>query len=689
MASRTAAAVAAGLPRAPAAPLAADEKQRLLARLAADPALAADPSEISDEVALQLFAALQPYSAALPAAPDAPKSVLLFSATNLSERYLQRLTTTAMVGFLFRMAREWEVPAASRRFVPRSVERAQKARGQAAKGPLRAAELQAGLARLQALQAGLQAAEAASAAAEARFAALSSELSLSAGELAALQAGGAPALRAGLEAAQAAFAAAHEARGDALAASFAVADALRRLGADGDDRVSATEATLRRDHPRQYGLLAAAAGGPPRLSGQQEMPPAAAHGIIDEFLRQLFEFNPDAHVRKAYDEFKLAPGPVPGLAGLQPLAADGSGRLPPAALAGPRPALLDAAEAADLAYLLADPERRNTALHLLQLPRLLEVALRFGEAGAAERFRRALAPPLDGDPAAAAAAQVPPRDTLHRFEHYCEANGSTLRAAAAAIYCDRPDFEWAIQPLKTFTGEPEAVARQVEEYRAVNAGAMNYSVYNVGYGSWSVLASVHANRSRVDLRGPQAALLEQIMDSVRHGNELGRELMAHRVRRNKAKEVREAGPDAPELAGYADLYSEGLLRAGARQAVADRLRARIARAQGDPVKLKQLEELERAGAELDGLLETAGRRPLTVPEREALQRAGRRAKVAEDLLDVPEGAIRVETYHYDAAGGGFTAGHFFTEAEAPDPAVTRQLTLGQAPSAAAAAAAAD
>ena len=76
-------------------------------------------SKLTSEQVLEIQKRLNPYAGiAGPALAADRKRIAAVSCTNLREDYLRRLTATSLVGFLFQVFHEWEVPVEQRRWTP-------------------------------------------------------------------------------------------------------------------------------------------------------------------------------------------------------------------------------------------------------------------------------------------------------------------------------------------------------------------------------------------------------------------------------------------------------------------------------------------------------------------------------------------------------------------------------------------
>ena len=362
---------------APAAPSGA-EFDTLLSEVLENPQRVLDPS-LSPEEVLALQRQLNPYSYAGGAGAEQGR-VAALSYTNLRADYLRRFTMTGLVGFVFCMLREWDAPAEARRWTSKAAaKREVSERAARSAATFTAADLLARSEKLQEMA--RAAADAATAAAAARSAA---ELANS--DALAAEAADAPAAerRRLDEEAAARLREADRAIGRACGLQYAAAFEFRQTGQDCDARLESLAAEGRR-HPEVREILEQfpLERAPP---GQLEMPAEAARLLVKAFLRSIFEYDPDAHVRSAHDEFVLAPAvtqhDVPGL-GAVPLDEADPSRLPLSVIVAAAPPSASAEDAwlAVLAHADANGDGDLCDAVVVRWPFVVDRTTRFAPGG--------------------------------------------------------------------------------------------------------------------------------------------------------------------------------------------------------------------------------------------------------------------------------------------------------------------
>lgn len=660
------------------------EFNNMLADIMENPEKLHDASLYSDEQILEIQKRLNPYGgvAGPPRAPD-QKKVAAVSYTNLREDYLRRLTMTSLVGFVFQMLTEWEVPAEARRWTP-----AKKRADDPAHQPYEADALVAHL------EATLAVAKAASAAAgEARGAeAAAAEATRQASETALLFPD---------KEAESTAAAAEKNRLGELAAGkaagllYAASHAAHRLGAEASGRLRST-ADLCLRFPEVKSVIAQYPLPPP--PGQVEVPASVAKEIIGGFLRHWFVFDPSVHVRSASnaDAIKSAVASA--------LVASGESR--PVDAADPSHLTLEAVLAAAvspepghreaLRVIKSSQHSLDAVSRLLRDEDLADAAL--AALAAPEAFRHYLFPVAAGDAARPAAENVPPQDTFHRWNYFTEVNYEALRTITEALYPERSDLDWAIALWQTFEGTAKEVDTAFDKFCQRYQDEVPSSIKTLEFGSWSLLADFKENRKKVQFYNKHTEVLKRILDRHAEDKRIGAELMRNRVLQEKARNIREAGPDGPGLKEYRRNQArqgQDLGAQGVERVISPEEMKRLEKARGDVKAAKELELLEQTERrieelkELKTLREKAGE-SLSGEEQAEYERHLREIDRIHEMLAVPDDAIQVDVFTND--GGNMARSHFYTKAEAPehlarDPAAAAGTAAHPAVAASAAAAA--
>ena len=657
----------------------------LVRDILANPERVLDPS-LTDEQILEVQKRINPYAGVAGAAPTpGRKRVACVSYTNLRENYIRRFTATSLVGFLFQVLQEWEVPAESRRWTP--------PRAETAPEPFAAADL---VGRLEtALAIAKEAADAAEAATAAQRAAAEEEIVVE----------GAPA-NPGEKYAEADFAAAK-----AAGLLYAATHTAHRIGQEAGLRLRATaEAGMR--YP-EVKVILSQRPLPPAPSSL-EVPPAIAKEIINGFLRNWLEFDPSVHVRSGHDAATIAPFIKKTRAGAAGETASGESDTT-VDTADPLHLTLEALRAAPpqpaanhkeaVSVILASPRAFSAVSTLLHDENLVEAALVVlggdGVRGAAKTifanprataaisalvndentadaalvalgdsasFRSYLFPVPVGSPVRPAADIVPPQDTFHRWAYYTEVNYDAIRTVTEALYPDRPDLDWALALWDTFEGTEEEVDAEFKKYCKRYADEVPSALKTLEFGAWSLLADFKQNRKNIDFYNAHTEVLRRILDRHAEDTRLGGDLMRNRVRQAKARNIATEGPDAPGLSAYKRSVAEkgqALTGKGVEKVISAEEMRRLEKANGSIKAAQELEVLEQLEKTIADLTDLEKLRPLTEAEARDLTAAKESLEKAREMIAVPDDAIQVDVFTSDPSTGQFTKSHFYTQAEGP------------------------
>jgi len=290
----------------------------------------------------------------------------------------------------------------------------------------------------------------------------------------------------------------------------------------------------------------------------------AAKTVVRAFLNANFNFNPDKHIIAAPAAHKAPPESDPERPQQDDLKREflsTAGAAPRADSAPPTPR--DIMSAAGMVYQGArtastNIERARRAIweYASTVPNPQALGNAMDALGVLERCSSkvsstaaTLAPLVSADLARdtlPALSIEPPADVFHHFSRYMSANYEELRRVTNCLYCTKPDLETAVIYYDHFKTAEEArsyVLRHETEFKA--------DVKVIENGSVTLLGPFRENRDRIDFYNKHTEVLKLIMKQIEEDHRIGEELMKKRIRRTKKKNLKEAGPDAPGLAAYA------------------------------------------------------------------------------------------------------------------------------------------
>jgi hypothetical protein len=631
--------------------------------------------DLTDEQLLTLQARINPYARLAGPAPDKEKTRLVAACfTNLREDYMRRFVTTAMVGFVMRMAREWETPVETRRWTPPKI-----AKKTADKKPFSIEELEQRLAMFQATVVAAKAAKAAvdEAVADAkkydseRMTFTEEEVKAARKELDDGIVETKDAISRNIREFNGLLKKAEEADGRLHGIMYTATLEIRNAGISADHRLGATEKAAMKFKnawqvieaipDRHQGLLP---------GGQQEVPKKLAAVIVREFLENYFEFDPDAHVRQAYEDVKIEPRlkrkDVAGLPESVIYDPFDPYRIPiKTLLAAAPPQSTVPSDVKPLSLIVESPsmlDRQrvyNTVCHLLRDPAAAKIAKYVladdsADPDRVERWTQMMFPVIAKD----AAPAIPPQDTFHRFEYYTTVNMEAIREITSSIYPEKVDLDFAISLMDVKEGTAEELEVWKTNYRDQYQDRVVSDIKFIQTGGWTLAADFKANRERVNVYNKQTTILEDILTRHEQDRKLGGELMRKRVKRTKAKNIEECGPDAQGLSNYKHEFPTD---APAGLSGADR--RRLEKAKGNLKAARELEYIEGHEEIVRKLKDIAHLRSLDDTETATLKKSLEEINKAKEMLDVPDGAIQIDVWGPDAETGEFGKTKFYSESE--------------------------
>lgn len=640
------------------------ELNALLAELRENPEKA-QTADLSLEQIAALQKKLNPYTRiAGPGRDEKEPHIAAMSYTNMSEDTIRRFTMVSVVAFIYRMFGEWIVKPEKRRWKP--------AKAQQETSPFDVVDLEIRLDALQELLTHLKEKEqekkdAIDAQEEYDKTCVFSEEEMEKEKdkiMAAIEKQSQ--LRKKVAEAEDAF----------QGFRYMMTLELRTMGIEADLRLRATEKEAMQHPKSKSGIQAMPNRHRGILPGsEQEMPEIMARGIIGEFLDAHFEFNPDAHVRCAYDEVasSVEMREVPGLKGPIPYDIADPKRIPLQQLlekAPPESNVVTDKEFLELMVYDPSADNRqynyNTVCRLLQnepLARIAKYVLADNpeDKDRAERWRRMLLPKLTQE--VLGERRPPPQDTFHRFNYYMEVNMEALREATASLFPDGRmiGYDFAIQLMDSTKGSHENVEAWKEKFRTENQDRVISDIKMVEFGAWTFLGDYSANREQITYFNQHTDLIRRIMERHEEDSKFGKLLMKQRVRKVKAENIKQDGPDAVGLSQYKDHAPVD----GARPAMSDIERRRLERAKGSLRDARELEYFEQYQKRIRDLEDISRVRELNDDELFELKEARIELKRAAEAIAVPDDAIQVDMWTMSHTTGTATKEKFYTKAVKP------------------------
>lgn len=262
--------------------------------------------------------------------------------------------------------------------------------------------------------------------------------------------------------------------------------------------------------------------------------------VVKEFLEEVFQFNPDEHVRSAYKPNYADKNRNP----INTMAA----RLAVAHLAAKDPKFrAEKALNEDVQASLVGKTKKVKKIIIGKDGKTKREVIR--EVPVVQPPKEAVSVPtpdklntehpVDSNAAATVLNMIPPHDMFGRFKMYYTENYEQLRDAVKHLYCETPDLELAICPHAWHDSEKDA-----ELFKKQHADEVIAEVFSVRSGMWNLFDSFKQQRESVNFYNKNTIVLEEIVKQIERDERLGQDLMAKRVTKEKEKNVIESGPDA-------------------------------------------------------------------------------------------------------------------------------------------------
>jgi exonuclease VII small subunit len=223
--------------------------------------------------------------------------------------------------------------------------------------------------------------------------------------------------------------------------------------------------------------------------------------IIKEFLEDMFQYNPDFHVRSAYNPN------------------------------------------------LDDPERNviETPAGQLAIYRLKKSNPTFAEKWLLyerENKLKAKKPSkkIISEVRKYCTEMIPPADIYHRLQYYYDSNYEELKEIVNDLYCDKPDLETALNPYAWHNTEDDA-----DEFINKHKDEVISTIFKAHSGKWNIFAPYKKIRESMRFFNKKTQVLEEIAKQIERDAKLGADLMKKRIKVKKQKNIDHDGPDDPSF----------------------------------------------------------------------------------------------------------------------------------------------
>lgn len=561
--------------------------------------------------------------------------VAAVSCTNLKEDYIRRFTATSIVGYLFQVLSEWDVPAVDRRWSPAKTKTDKSL-------PF---ECDALIAHHElALRIAHDAKSAHDESMKLKAEAVEMDATCEDRKLVAAK-----------------YKEADKKMESYIGLLYAATHMSYKMGSDASTRLVPT-AELGMNYPEVKAVLVQFP--PPAAHNQMEMPMDVAKNIITSFLQSQFTFDPNTHARSGHDAKTMTAAIKKEFVGTQSVDVDAfdPSHMPLSSLRSIVKPLTEHKEM--LEVITKSTQSKNAMVTILRDDELTEAAL-FALVNT-QAFKQYLMPIAKSSPTNRAIDNLPPQDMFHRWAYYTEVNYEELRTITEALYPEKPDIDWALALWDVFEGTQSEVDDAFQKHCLRYQDEIITSIKSVGFGHWTFLGDFKENRKKIQFYNKNTEVLKRILDRHAEDKKVGAELMRNRVRQTKAKNIAEVGGDAEGLALYKQnisASSNDLASKGAEKVITMEEMRRLEKAKGSIKAARELEHLEQLEKTIADMTEIQKYRQLTAEESRDLANAKSNIGLAREMVAVPDDAIQIDVFSSDPSTGKFSKSHFYTKAD--------------------------
>ena len=145
---------------------------------------------------------------------------------------------------------------------------------------------------------------------------------------------------------------------------------------------------------------------------------------------------------------------------------------------------------------------------------------------------------------------IPPADVFHRFNHYYESNYEELKSVVNDLYCEKPELEAALNPYSWHATEDDA-----DKFIDKHKNEVITTVYKAQSGKWNITAPYKKVRDSMRFFNDKTQVLEEIAKQLESDAKIGSELMKKRIKIKKKKNIETDGPDDPGLSKWKEQNS--------------------------------------------------------------------------------------------------------------------------------------
>ena len=235
--------------------------------------------------------------------------------------------------------------------------------------------------------------------------------------------------------------------------------------------------------------------------------------IIKEFLEDMFQYNPDMHVRSAYKPNYKDPD---------------------------RNVLnTPAAQLAIYRLKQKDAEFREEANQYERLKVLKENAENSEKKEKKDSEEVKPSESIVSKVRQETTEMIPSADTFHRFRYYYDSNYEELKHIVTDLYCDKSEFELAINPYD-WHNDVEDADKFIDKHK----NEVIAEIFKAHSGKWNFFSPFKKVRESMRYFNKDTAVLESITKQIEEDQRIGKDMMEKRIKIKKKQNIKEEGKDS-------------------------------------------------------------------------------------------------------------------------------------------------
>lgn len=133
---------------------------------------------------------------------------------------------------------------------------------------------------------------------------------------------------------------------------------------------------------------------------------------------------------------------------------------------------------------------------------------------------------------------IPPADIFYKFTNYYENNYDKIREAVLYLYCEKPDLDIAINPYQWHDDENSAI-----EFQKKHRNEVITDIIKAYSGKWNFFAPFAKVHNTVKFFNEKTKVLEEMTKQIESDQKLGADLMKKKIIKKKKKNIKEVGPE--------------------------------------------------------------------------------------------------------------------------------------------------